>query len=220
MADPGDARVAATVHVLSLSFAAAVVGFGVASLLLLGRPALVPIPISIGLVLIAAYALAHRGSPHVAARVLVVGSANVDFAVAVSRLPAPGETVSGGTLLVNHGGKGANQAVAARRLGAEVRFVGCVGDDASGVAICQAPIASTASTMPAPWRWTLSRKPRPGLPHQFFGSAVLRRTSATVAGPAARRSGRASSRRAATPATCGDAIDVPLIVAYPSSSRG
>src|SRR5262249_42108633 len=38
----------------------------------------------------------------------------------------------GGTLLVNHGGKGANQAVAARRLGAEVRFVACVGDDSSG----------------------------------------------------------------------------------------
>ena len=65
-------------------------------------------------------------------RVLVVGSANVDFTVAASRLPRVGETVSGGTLLVNHGGKGANQAVAARRLGAEVRFVGCVGDDASG----------------------------------------------------------------------------------------
>ena len=65
-------------------------------------------------------------------RVLVVGSANVDFTVAASRLPGVGETVSGGTLLVNHGGKGANQAVAARRLGAEVRFVGCVGDDASG----------------------------------------------------------------------------------------
>ncbi|HKD00739.1 MAG TPA: ribokinase, partial [Methylomirabilota bacterium] len=67
-----------------------------------------------------------------ARRVLVVGSANVDFTVAASRLPRVGETVSGGTLLVNHGGKGANQAVAARRLGAEVRFVGCVGDDASG----------------------------------------------------------------------------------------
>jgi ribokinase len=68
-------------------------------------------------------------------RVLVVGSANIDFTVAVSRLPEPGETVSEGTLLVNHGGKGANQAVAARRLGAEVRFVGCVGEDASGRAI-------------------------------------------------------------------------------------
>lgn len=65
-------------------------------------------------------------------RVLVVGSANVDFTVALARLPQPGETVTNGTLLVNHGGKGANQAVAARRLGAEVRLIGCVGDDASG----------------------------------------------------------------------------------------
>ncbi|MGH7346212.1 MAG: ribokinase, partial [Candidatus Rokuibacteriota bacterium] len=67
-----------------------------------------------------------------ARRVLVVGSANVDFTVAAARLPGVGETVSGGTLLVNHGGKGANQAVAARRLGAAVRFIACVGDDASG----------------------------------------------------------------------------------------
>jgi len=67
-----------------------------------------------------------------ARRVLVVGSANVDFTVAAPRLPAAGETVTGGTLLVNHGGKGANQAVAARRLGAEVRFIGCVGEDGSG----------------------------------------------------------------------------------------
>jgi ribokinase len=62
----------------------------------------------------------------------VVGSANVDFTVALERLPEAGETVSDGTLLVARGGKGANQAVAARRLGADVRFVGCVGDDASG----------------------------------------------------------------------------------------
>ena len=68
-------------------------------------------------------------------RVVVIGSANVDFVVAADRLPAPGETVTDGTLLVNHGGKGANQAVAARRLGAEVRFIGCVGEDASGAAI-------------------------------------------------------------------------------------
>jgi len=67
-----------------------------------------------------------------ARRVLVVGSANVDFTVAAPRLPGLGETVTGGTLLVNHGGKGANQAVAARRLGAEVRFIACVGDDGSG----------------------------------------------------------------------------------------
>jgi ribokinase len=68
-------------------------------------------------------------------RILVVGSANVDFTVQAPRLPQPGETVTDGTLLVNHGGKGANQAVAARRLGADVRFIACVGDDASGVAI-------------------------------------------------------------------------------------
>ena len=72
-------------------------------------------------------------SPLAAApRLLVVGSANVDFTVAARHLPRPGETVSGGTLLVSHGGKGANQAVAARRLGAEVRFLACVGDDAPG----------------------------------------------------------------------------------------
>jgi len=65
-------------------------------------------------------------------RVLVVGSANVDFTVALERLPEPGETVTEGTLLVARGGKGANQAVAARRLGAEVRLIGCVGDDPSG----------------------------------------------------------------------------------------
>jgi ribokinase len=71
-------------------------------------------------------------------RVLVVGSANVDFTVALARLPRPGETVTDGTLLVARGGKGANQAVAARRLGAEVRLVACVGDDASGRDLRQA----------------------------------------------------------------------------------
>ncbi|MBI4255101.1 MAG: ribokinase [Candidatus Rokubacteria bacterium] len=73
-----------------------------------------------------------------APRVLVVGSANVDFTVAARSLPRAGETVTGGTLLVNHGGKGANQAVAARRLGAQVRFVACVGDDAFGRGIREA----------------------------------------------------------------------------------
>ena len=70
-------------------------------------------------------------------RVCVIGSANVDYTVALSRLPNPGETVSGGTLLVNLGGKGANQAVAARRLGGEVRMVGCVGDDPDGRRIAE-----------------------------------------------------------------------------------
>jgi ribokinase len=68
-------------------------------------------------------------------RVCVIGSANVDHALALPRLPRAGETVSGGTLLVNFGGKGANQAVAARRLGSEVRMIGCVGEDGDGRAV-------------------------------------------------------------------------------------
>lgn len=70
-----------------------------------------------------------------APRILVVGSINIDIVALTNHLPTPGETVTGGTLLINHGGKGANQAVAARRLGAEVRFVGCVGDDTFGPAL-------------------------------------------------------------------------------------
>ncbi|MCI0548092.1 MAG: ribokinase [Candidatus Rokubacteria bacterium] len=65
-------------------------------------------------------------------RIVVVGSANVDYALALARLPRPGETVSGGSLLVNLGGKGANQATAAARGGGEVALIGCVGDDAAG----------------------------------------------------------------------------------------
>ena len=65
-------------------------------------------------------------------RVIVVGSVNVDQVVRVERLPAPGETVIGGTFAQHHGGKGGNQAVAAARLGATVVFVGAVGDDGLG----------------------------------------------------------------------------------------
>ena len=75
-------------------------------------------------------------------RVCVIGSANVDYTVGLSRLPNPGETVSGGTLLVNLGGKGANQAVAARRLGGEVRMIGCVGDDPDGRRIAESLAAA------------------------------------------------------------------------------
>jgi ribokinase len=63
-------------------------------------------------------------------RLLVVGSINLDLVVRADRLPRPGETVSGATFARVPGGKGANQAVAAARLGAEVRLVGCVGRDA------------------------------------------------------------------------------------------
>ena len=65
-------------------------------------------------------------------RICVIGSANVDHTLALPRLPRPGETVSGGTLLTNLGGKGANQAVAARKLGAELRMLGAVGEDGPG----------------------------------------------------------------------------------------
>ena len=64
--------------------------------------------------------------------VVVVGSINVDLVVRVDRLPTPGETVSGGVFERHAGGKGANQAVAAARLGAPVRFLGAVGEDEMG----------------------------------------------------------------------------------------
>jgi len=59
----------------------------------------------------------------------VVGSINLDLVARVERLPRPGETISGSAFDRFPGGKGANQAVAAARLGAQVRMVGAVGDD-------------------------------------------------------------------------------------------
>ena len=64
--------------------------------------------------------------------VIVVGSINVDLVTYVKELPRPGETVIGGTFTQAHGGKGANQAVAAARLGARVVLVGMLGDDELG----------------------------------------------------------------------------------------
>jgi ribokinase len=62
-------------------------------------------------------------------RITVVGSANVDHVARCERLPRPGETVTDASFERIPGGKGANQAVAAARLGAEVRFVGRIGTD-------------------------------------------------------------------------------------------
>ena len=66
------------------------------------------------------------------ASIVVVGSLNMDFVAQVERLPLPGETVLGGGFRTIPGGKGANQACAAGRLGGRVRMVGRVGDDESG----------------------------------------------------------------------------------------
>ncbi len=65
-------------------------------------------------------------------RVVVVGSLNADLTVRVPRFPGPGETLAGGDLVTASGGKGANQAVAAATLGADVVLVGAVGDDDHG----------------------------------------------------------------------------------------
>ncbi len=65
-------------------------------------------------------------------RILVIGSSNTDMVVKADKLPAPGETVIGGIFMMNPGGKGANQAVAAARLEAEVTFVTKVGNDVFG----------------------------------------------------------------------------------------
>jgi ribokinase len=64
--------------------------------------------------------------------IIVVGSANIDLVTRVPRSPKPGETLIGLSFMTAMGGKGANQAVAAARLGAHVSFAGCIGDDVFG----------------------------------------------------------------------------------------
>ncbi len=66
------------------------------------------------------------------AGIVVVGSSNTDMVVTCPHIPRPGETVIGGDLAMVAGGKGANQAVAAARLGASVTFVACLGHDPFG----------------------------------------------------------------------------------------
>ena len=68
-------------------------------------------------------------SPH---KVVVVGSANADLVLDVDHRPAAGETILGSDVVITPGGKGANQAVAAGRVGGEVAFIGCIGADGPG----------------------------------------------------------------------------------------
>jgi ribokinase len=65
-------------------------------------------------------------------KILVVGSSNTDMVIKTHHFPSPGETILGGRFLMNAGGKGANQAVAAARLGGVVTFVGKIGNDIFG----------------------------------------------------------------------------------------
>lgn len=68
-------------------------------------------------------------------KILVVGSSNMDMIAVCDRMPAPGETVGGARFMQAFGGKGANQAVAAARLGGNVSFLASLGDDLSGCAM-------------------------------------------------------------------------------------
>lgn len=65
-------------------------------------------------------------------KIIVIGSSNTDMVVKVPHIPAPGETILGTDFLTIPGGKGANQAVAAARAGADVTFITCVSDDSFG----------------------------------------------------------------------------------------
>lgn len=78
--------------------------------------------------------------------IAVIGSANADLVVHVDRRPDGGETLLGSDLVITPGGKGANQAVAAGLLGAEVRFVGCVGADANGELLRQSLLRAGVDT--------------------------------------------------------------------------
>ena len=70
-------------------------------------------------------------------KILVIGSTNIDMIACVKHLPRPGETVGEARFMQSNGGKGANQAVAAARLGGDVAFVSCLGDDTGAAALRQ-----------------------------------------------------------------------------------
>ncbi len=78
--------------------------------------------------------------------ITVVGSANLDVVVEVDRHPRTGETVLGGDTSRFPGGKGANQAVAASRLGGPTAFVGCIGSDAAGTTLAESLVEAAVDT--------------------------------------------------------------------------
>lgn len=65
-------------------------------------------------------------------RIVVIGSSNTDMVIRTEKMPRPGETVLGGSFMMNQGGKGANQAVAAAKLGGDTVFIAKVGNDIFG----------------------------------------------------------------------------------------
>lgn len=80
------------------------------------------------------------------ANIVIVGSLNMDLVVRAPRMPAPGETLFGSDFRTISGGKGANQAVAAARLGATVTMAGRVGEDAFGLALIQGLVEAGVAT--------------------------------------------------------------------------
>mmetsp|Transcript_14367 Transcript_14367/g.36252 ORF Transcript_14367/g.36252 Transcript_14367/m.36252 type:complete len:387 (+) Transcript_14367:52-1212(+) len=90
-----------------------------------------------------AMAASPAGAPQAGKPLVVVGSVNADFVLSVDRLPLPGETVSASTMDLFPGGKGANQAAAAARLGHPTRFIGQCGEDANAAFMRQSLADST-----------------------------------------------------------------------------
>lgn len=79
---------------------------------------------------------------------VVLGSINADHILNLEHFPTPGETVTGQEYQVAFGGKGANQAVAAGRSGAEIAFIACVGDDDTGRRVCKQLASDRINTSP------------------------------------------------------------------------
>lgn len=81
-------------------------------------------------------------------KLVVLGSINADHVLNIEKFPRPGETVLGKQYNLTFGGKGANQAVAAGRSGANITFIACVGSDDIGERICQQLVADRINTQP------------------------------------------------------------------------